>query len=169
MLNHAQFGTNKYQYHEPQPPKQTQAMHTSDIGLQAIRDREGLRLNVYLDTTGTRTIGYGHTGGIALHEVIDKAEAEQLLMQDCKLVENTLHEHGPVITTQSVFDALVSFGYNVGTERLKHSDVLRHIKEGDITRAADALLGWSKSKGKHIPALYRRRQSEAAQMLNLPF
>lgn len=163
------FGPNKYQYPEPQPLHSASVMTTSARGLQAIREREGLRLHAYTDVTGTRTIGYGHTGGVKADEVIDIEEAEALLVNDCRLPERVIQRAMQHVLTQSVFDALVSFGYNVGPARLKQSDVLRHVEAGDIETAAAALLGWSKSKGKHLPALFARRKSEAAQMLNLPW
>ena len=47
---------------------------------------EGLRLRAYRDPVGVATIGYGHTSGVRMGDVITKEQAEILLEADMTLV-----------------------------------------------------------------------------------
>ncbi len=52
-------------------------MKTSKAGIDLIKKYEGLRLSSYVDSAGVWTIGYGHTGGVKMGDVITKEEAER--------------------------------------------------------------------------------------------
>jgi lysozyme len=66
------------------------------------------------------------------------------------------------VTTQSQFDALVSFAYNVGLSALNDSTLLRLHKAGDYAGAKAQFARWDKNDGKVIKGLARRRAAEAA-------
>ena len=59
------------------------------------------------------------------------------------------------------FDAVVSFGYNVGVGNLKSSTLLRKLNIGDHDAAALEFHRWNRSKGKVLTGLVRRRAAEA--------
>ena len=48
----------------------------SDIGLKKLKEFEGLRKEAYLDAAGVPTIGYGHTHGVRMGDVISEYWAE---------------------------------------------------------------------------------------------
>ncbi|WOI52533.1 lysozyme [Parvularcula sp. LCG005] len=141
-------------------------------GIALIKRWEGLRLDSYQDIAGIWTIGYGHTGReVGPDQTITEAEAEDLLREDVRRFENGVNDLVKVPLTQSMFDALVSFSYNVGTGALKSSTALKRLNKEDYTGAAEALTWWNKARdpqsGQLVVSngLARRRQSEAALFL----
>ena len=54
----------------------------SDICLDKIKEFEGLRKEAYLDAAGVPTIGYGHTHGVRMGDVISEYWAEMFLKAD---------------------------------------------------------------------------------------
>ena len=73
---------------------------------------------------------------------------------------------GSAPTTQSQFDALVSFAYNVGLGNLSSSTLLRKHKAGDFAGAAREFARWNKAAGKVLAGLTRRRNAESALYKN---
>ncbi|HYD38796.1 MAG TPA: lysozyme [Allosphingosinicella sp.] len=69
---------------------------------------------------------------------------------------------GDAPTTQSQFDAMVSFAYNVGLGNLNSSTLLKKHKARDYAGAAAEFARWNKAAGKVLPGLTRRRGAEAA-------
>ena len=68
---------------------------------------------------------------------------------------------GNAPTTQSQFDAMVSFAYNVGIGNLSSSTLLKKHKAGDHAGAAAEFARWNKAAGKVMAGLTRRRAAEA--------
>jgi lysozyme len=64
--------------------------------------------------------------------------------------------------TQSQFDALTSFCYNLGGGNLKSSTLLKkvNLNPNDPTIKAE-FLKWNKAGGKVLAGLTRRREAEA--------
>jgi lysozyme len=150
----------------------------SDEGARLIQHFESCRLVAYPDpgTGGDPwTIGWGHTGSeVCTGLVIDQAEADRLFRQDVfQFVQDVNNLLGGVGATQSEFDALVSFAYNVGpdidaddiAEGLGDSTLLRKFKAGDIQGAANEFPKWNKAKGNVLAGLTRRRKAERAMFL----
>ncbi len=69
---------------------------------------------------------------------------------------------GDAPTTQSQFDAMVSFAYNVGLANLNASTLLKKHKARDYAGAAAEFARWNKAAGKVLAGLTRRRGAEAA-------
>jgi lysozyme len=67
--------------------------------------------------------------------------------------------------TQSEFDALVSFAWNVGIAGMQNSSVIKAHNKGDKQAAARAFGLWNKAGGKAVAGLTRRRAAEAALYL----
>lgn len=138
-------------------------MKISETGLNLIKSFEGLELKAYPDPgTGGEpiTIGYGHTGGVKLGDVITKDEADELLKLDVFKFEECVNDSVEVEMTQGMFDALVSFAYNCGCSALKSSTLLRLLNQGNKEGAAQQFGRWNKAAGKVLPGLTRRREAE---------
>ena len=106
----------------------------SDIGLKKLKEFEGLRKEAYLDAAGVPTIGYGHTQGVRMGDVISEYWAEMFLKADLYDVEKQVDSLGLELN-QPQFDALVSFAFNLGFYKLKTSTLLKTIQEGGSMRA----------------------------------
>ena len=87
-------------------------MRVSDICLEKLKEFEGLRTKAYLDAAGVPTIGYGHTQGVRMGDVISEYWAEMFLKADLYDVEKQVDSLGH--WNQPQFDALVSFAFNIG-------------------------------------------------------
>ena len=136
-------------------------MEASEIVIQMIREFEGLRLEAYLDPTGVPTIGYGHTGDdVKMGDLISKYWAEDLLRRDLRKVEDAVNELD-VATTQGQFDALVSFAFNLGVNRLNKSTLLKRIRDGDSRKAiTQEWMRWVYAGDKRLNGLVKRRAWE---------
>ena len=136
-------------------------MQTSEKGLDLIRKYEGLQLAAYVCPGGKLTIGYGHTGpDVTEGRRIDAEEANELLGRDVERFERAVNELVTVPMTQGMFDALISFSFNLGAGSLKSSTLLKKLNADDREGAADEFLKWNKAKGKVLAGLTARRESE---------
>lgn len=68
--------------------------------------------------------------------------------------------------TQSQFDALVSFAFNLGVGNLKKSTLLKKFNAGDIQGAVLQFKSWNKAGGKVLAGLTRRRDAEMKLFLS---
>ena len=65
--------------------------------------------------------------------------------------------------SQSQFDALVSFAYNLGPNSLKSSTLLKKVNANPSDPTIkDEFLKWTKAGGKVLKGLVLRREAEAA-------
>lgn len=135
-------------------------MVTSQIGINLIKKWEGCVLQVYLDVTGTKTLGYGHTGAdvnaLPVGARISQEQADEYLRKDLARFETNVNRYDSTYHwSQNEFDALVSFAYNVGSiDQL----VGNGLREKSII--PDKMLLYNKSKGKILSGLNNRRKSE---------
>ena len=133
----------------------------SDIGLKKLKEIEGLRKEAYYDAAGVPTIGYGHTKGVRMGDVISEYWAEMFLKADLYDVEKQVDSLG-LNLNQPQFDALVSFAFNLGFYKLKTSTLLKTIQEGGSVRAIKKeFKRWVYAGGKVQPGLFKRREWEA--------
>ncbi len=125
----------------------------SEEGLNFIKRKEGLKPEMYLDSAGHRTIGYGHR--VLPNEIeefrtsIDGNRALQLLARDVEWAEKAVRRSVKVPLSQQQYDALVSFTYNIGHNGFKESTALKRLNEGEYAQAADAMLMWNKTTDKN--------------------
>ena len=131
----------------------------SATGLELIQRFEGLRLAAYRDAVGVWTIGWGHTRTAKPGMVVTRNEAEDLLREDIARFETCVNAMAPTLS-QSQFDALVSFAFNVGCGALSRSTLLRKILVGDLAGAANEFGRWNKAGGRVLTGLTRRRAAE---------
>lgn len=148
-------------------------MHASSSAYALIKRYEGLRTTAYLCPAGVYTLGYGHTKGVGKGQTCTQAQAEIMLEQDVGEIEVNIVRAlnaGEVEVTQSQFDALVSFVFNIGFNAFLGSTLLRRLEHGDIAGAADEFLRWNKAKvaGSYVvlAGLSKRRQAERALFLS---
>jgi lysozyme len=148
-------------------------VRTSDQGIALLKKHEGLRLKAYPDPASGGepwTIGYGTTSSAGVGKItkgmtITQAQAEDMLRRSLVIYERGVVKALNRAPTQTQFDALVSFAYNVGVPAMSKSSVIRHYNAGDTQKAADSFLLWNKAAGKVMPGLTRRRSEERALFL----
>ena len=141
-------------------------MKTSTNGIETIKSHEGLVLYAYPDPgSGGEpwTIGYGHTRGVTPGMWISEEQAEAFLIEDLERFEEAVVELLPIPLTQSEFDALVSFAFNVGTYALQTSTLRKRLLAGEPRCQVyqEELKRWNKGGSGVMPGLVRRRQEEA--------
>ncbi|WP_227438009.1 lysozyme [Methylobacterium sp. W2] len=130
------------------------------LGLAALKSREGVRLKAYLDSVGVPTIGYGHTKGVKLGQVITQAQADAFFLED--LASHAL----PILSAIKVpvadheRDALISIAFNIGVGGFTGSTFLRLLNAGDRKGCSTAIMSWTKNK-----ELISRRTAERDQFL----
>lgn len=136
-------------------------MKTSKAGIELIKRHEGLRLAAYLCPAGVPTIGYGHTKGVRLGQVITEAEAEKLLIQDLKTAEDEINRH-LLPLKQHQFDSLTSFVFNVGVGSFRSSTLLKRLKiDVNHPDIKNQFGRWIYAGGKRLDGLVKRRAEEA--------
>lgn len=146
-------------------------MKTGTAGKELIKHFESCRLKAYPDPgTGGEpwTIGWGHTKGVKRGDVCTLQQADAWFEEDLEEHEGYVNQLVKVPLTQNQFDALVSFCYNVGpdidadsiAEGLGDSTLLKKLNAGDYDGAADEFRKWTRSGGRVMPGLIRRREME---------
>jgi lysozyme len=137
-------------------------MKTGDEGIALIRHFEGCRLDAYLCPAGVWTIGYGHTKGVKEGETIDQEAAEAFLIEDLEEFEGYVTEMVEVPLSQSQFDALVSWTFNLGPGNLERSTLLAKLNQREYTDVPFEIKRWTRAGGVILPGLVKRRNAEAA-------
>jgi lysozyme len=138
-------------------------LQLSPAGLLAIQRHEGLRLAPYQDAAGYWTVGYGHKMGPLddSTETITSDRAAELLRADAETAVNAVNALVAVPLSQSQFDALVSFVYNVGAGAFRGSTLLRVLNDGDYAQAAGEFNRWNRAGGVVLAGLVSRRADES--------
>lgn len=141
----------------------------SDMGLKLIKAYEGYRPVDRTLVSGQRVVGYGHRLMSDDPVMLSKEKAEELLKDDLAPFIDMINENVHAPLSQSQFDALVSFAYNIGPKAFLKSDTLRALNNGRPLDAANGFDIWRKSEidGKVyvVDALMRRRTAEKALFL----
>jgi lysozyme len=128
---------------------------------------EGDILHAYPDGNGVWTNGFGNTHGVTKDTPpITQAQAIADLKRNLLSADNDILSLVTVSLNQNMYDALVSFDYNIGPGHLRQSTTLRKLNAGDYYGAADAMLMWDEVAGKVSPGLLRRREAEKALFLS---
>lgn len=95
------------------------------------------------------------------------AEVDDLLASDLARFERGVARYCPnVVGRKGIFDALVSFSFNVGLGNLQRSSLRMKTNRGDFEEAADEFLKWTKAGGRVLPGLVKRRNDERALYLS---
>ena len=140
-------------------------LQTSPEGLALIGDLEGCRLRPYQCSAGVWTSGIGHTAGVVPKSDITERQAAENLVADVLNTERRLAVCAPVVMPQPVYDALVSFAFNVGTGAACKSTLVGFIKRQQWRQACDQLPRWVFVNGVRSQGLENRRARERAVCL----
>ena len=136
-------------------------MTTTELLLEKLMEMEGLRLEAYKDAAGVPTIGYGHTKDVRMGDHITAYWAKEMLREDIEAAEWQVKELH-VARNEAQLDALTSFVFNLGIERLKESTLLKVIREGgSMQQIRREFKRWVYAGGKKLKGLERRREWEA--------
>ena len=151
-------------------------MHPNTVSkdcIELVKKFEGLHkvkadgmVHAYRCPAGKWTCGFGGTRGVRSGVTWTKEYSEMRLIED-------LEEHGKIVKkyvnvplTQSQYDALTSFVFNLGGGAFRGSSLLRLLNQGKYDECPEQIMRWNKAKvdGKLTPlrGLTRRRTAEAA-------
>ena len=159
-------------------------MRVSEKAIRMICHHEGVRNKPYRCPALLWTVGVGHvidpTHAAVKYEerkslpipagwdrVLPMGEVDTILAQDLRRFERGVLRLCPAASgNQGVFDALVSFAFNVGLGNLQRSSLRMKTNRGDFDEAADEFLKWTKAGGRVLPGLVKRRNDERALYLS---
>ena len=115
-----------------------------------IKQFEGLRLKSYQDSKGIWTIGYGNTiingQPVVAGMTITIAQAESYLLTTLSNDHAaSVKRNTRTLITQSMFDALCCFTYNVGSGAFANSTLLKDLNGGKYLDAAAGFLQYDKA------------------------
>lgn len=136
-------------------------MKISQEGLSLIKKFEGCEYNSYKCAANVWTIGYGHTEGVKEGDLVSQQEAEKLLEKDVEVFEKAVNDAVEVPISQSQFDALVSWTFNLGSGSLNSSTMLKKLNNQEYDEVPAQIKRWNKACGKVLQGLVRRREAEA--------
>ena len=157
-------------------------MKVSKECINMIKHHEGVRFRPYRCPALLWTVGVGHVIDPSHIKVplndrknlpipdgwdrqLSATEVDDILAADLASFERGVLRLCPSGLTQSRFDALVSFSFNVGLGNLQRSTIRQKHNRGDFEGAAEAFMQWTKAGGKELPGLVKRRKDEMALYL----
>lgn len=144
-------------------------MKMSRQGAVELIGHEGLTLSKYLDSVGVWTIGAGTTrteikdlASWPLYKKITIKEAVEYFEKSLPYYENALNDALTKEVPQHVFDALVSWAYNVGIGWIKKGSLIRYVNEGRSNKELHKkIMEYTSAGGKELKGLINRRRKEA--------
>jgi lysozyme len=152
--------------------------------IKMIKHHEGVRRRAYRCPALLWTVGVGHVidpSHIAVKyedrkslpipagwdRILTMDEVDALLAQDLGRFERGVARYCPIATAhQGIFDALVSFSFNVGLGNLQRSGLRMKTNRGEYEDAAEEFMKWTKAAGKVLPGLVKRRKDEQTMYLS---
>lgn len=143
-------------------------MNPSKAIFDFIKGEETCKLKAFFPTPNdVPTIGWGATGkDIHLGLVWTQWQCDSRFYADVMKVAAAINGMlGTVATTQNQFDAMVSFAYNEGAQRLHDSFILSNHLAGKDALAATFFMHYTKQAGIVLKGLVTRRKAEMALYL----
>ncbi len=121
-------------------------MKASILAVNLLKELEGWRDKPYKDSAGLCTIGYGHLieAGEFCPDQITLEQGEKYLRDDIAEAERIVRSTVKVPLTQSQFDSLISFTFNIGAGAWAISDTLKILNDGEHHRMPARFLMWVK-------------------------
>jgi lysozyme len=140
------------------------SMQYSQSGEQLTEQFESCSLTAYRDVRGIWTIGWGHVSP-AVHAgmTMTQAQADAQLLADVRTAVSCVNKSVNVALTQSEFDSLTDFVFNIGCEAFESSTMLELLNQGAYQLAAAQFARWDYAGGKVVAGLLRRREAETAE------
>ena len=159
-------------------------MKVSPAALKMVKHHEGVRVKPYRCPALLWTVGVGHVidpnhikvpfderRSLPIPDgwdrVLSMDEVDAILAQDLNRFERGVARLCPAaLNSQGIFDALVSFSFNVGLGNLQRSGLRMKTNRGEFQDAAEEFMKWTKAAGRVLPGLVKRRQDERAMYLS---
>ena len=158
-------------------------MNVSPKAIAMIKHHEGVRFEPYRCPAKLWTVGVGHVlypeqaklpmdqrdaFNIQIEDfrIFSMEEIDDILRADLDRFERGVERYITVPLTQGMFDALVSFSFNVGLGTLQRSTLRQKLNRGDKEGAAEELLKYCMAGGKILKGLQTRRLDERALFLS---
>ena len=141
-------------------------MKIDKYGEKLIKKFESCKLTAYKVDNVEKyyTIGWGHYGADVKKDMkISKERANELFRNDIRYFETSVNSCLKVKVTQSMFNALVSFTYNVGFSAFKNSTLLKYVNKKQFKKASNEFKKWNKCGGKVLKGLVKRRLLEQTE------
>lgn len=136
------------------------------MGKELLKEFEGFRNEAYLDTGGVWTIGYGTIAidgkPVEAGQTCTEAQATQWLSDDLAWAQTAVNKLVRAPLKQNMFDALVSFVYNIGESAFSKSTMLKLLNMSLYKEAGKQFDRWKYDNGKEIQGLVNRRKRERA-------
>lgn len=142
-----------------------QQLHTSVEGLKLIADYEGCRLSPYRCDADKWTDGIGNTVGVVPGRNITERQAAGTFISNVLRTELALSRCVFSQVPQKVYDALVSFAFNVGTGNACGSTLVKLLNQSRWREACYQLPRWVYVKGVFNQGLDNRRGRELSWCL----
>ena len=159
-------------------------MKVSAAAIKTIKCHEGVKTRPYRCPALLWTVGVGHVidpshiavkyeerRNLPIPDGWDRSlamdEVDAILAQDLAKFERGVARLCPAaLGNQGIFDALVSFSFNVGLGNLQRSGLRMKTNRGEFQDAAEEFMKWTKAAGRVLPGLVKRRQDERAMYLS---
>ena len=143
-------------------------MKLDENGYKLIMGFEGLSLVPYLCSAKVPTIGYGSTfypsgKKVTMQDTPINLESAKLMLKETANIFGTqVNLLVKTKLTQNQFNALVSFAFNLGSQALGKSTLLKkvNVNPNDVT-IRNEFLRWNKANGVALKGLTNRRIKEA--------
>lgn len=154
-------------------------MNVSPKAVAMIKHHEGVRQKPYRCPAKLWTVGVGHVlypeqGKLPIDQrdafnikiedfrIFSMEEVDAILRADLERFERGVERYITVPLTQGMFDALVSFSFNVGLGTLQRSTLRQKLNRGDKEGAGQELMKYCMAGGKILKGLQNRRRDELA-------
>ncbi len=148
-------------------------LKTSEQGLAHVANMEGCRLKAYQCSADKWTAGLGHTHSIKPGDSITLEQAADYFIEDVAQAEQIVNSSISQAPTQSEYDMMVSFVFNLGAGNFKRSTLLKKFNAGDRIGACNEYLRWVYVSGKNCrikanncSGIVTRREVERRVCLN---
>jgi len=122
---------------------QRNAMQLSAAGLITLATVEGYRAEPYYDGAGVATDGFGNTVDVVMGKARGLVQDLKMLLANTKHAENAVNRCVNVPMTQSQFDGLTLFTYNVGSGAFCSSTLVKKLNAGDRVGGCSEITRWT--------------------------
>lgn len=135
------------------------------LAVPFLNEHEGVEYRPYKDVAGVWTVCQGITGpDVILGKVYTQRECDSLLMKHLSIHKAAVDKSLKIDVPVSTRAALYSLSYNIGTNAIRNSTVIRRMNRGDIRGGCEAFSMWNKItvNGKKVVSkgLVNRRNAE---------
>lgn len=144
---------------------QFNTLNISGDGLALLADAEGCRTTPYQCSANVWTNGIGHTEGVTPQSVVSERQVAVNLVYDVMRIERGIAACMPVTMPPQVYDAVVSFSFNVGVGAACGSTLAELIRREEWRNACLQLPRWVYVKGVRNKGIADRRARELAWCL----